>query len=324
MTWQSTVTIELNGYLIPLATLTIDETSQLTVDHETFAELKDRYRRNYAQVPDKVAKVESLSKLFEQLEILEVERASTKPAESTECQFNLDLNALEVWKKQLSYLYQLDFSDEKLTRPIVLPPPAEPLLDIHFIGGMSPPQIYAISANIVPRYYSRLDRFDTQTNTTVSLGDPAYPINSCRTFIHQGMLFGVGGNDSVGPVNRIVTIDLTVTNNVVAKEFINNLFPSVNNREHISASCFDGQEYIYMLSSKSQFIRLSIITRQINYLTASPHDTPIYDTPVHCANRQRIYFVHKKIATCYDIATNQWLDLAPPPVSLICHGAVGV
>eukprot|EP01133_Synstelium_polycarpum_P012265 gene12265-14375_t len=171
---------------------------------------------------------------------------------------------------------------------------------------------------------SRLDRFDTVTLETQTMGDPRLPIYGAYVFVDTGnkqTMYIVGGISIINSMNRISTLDL---DNLHVTTFIDN--PLANN-DVIAMCCYDGAEYIYIVSRQAKLTRISIKTKQITTLACVPNLATVEHTHqhslVHCVRLQRIYLFHRQLASHYNITTNQWTPLTKPPISLECSGIVG-
>eukprot|EP01133_Synstelium_polycarpum_P001011 gene1011-1149_t len=159
---------------------------------------------------------------------------------------------------------------------------------IYLVGGFT--------SDSFSEYLSRVDQFDTQTNKARSLGDPSYPITECTTFHHQGLIYIVGGLNNAMPVNKIVTID--------------------PQQQPLSTNTI-----IDLESTEA-----SITSKRIDKLADIPHpvDDLSFAMSVYNATNQKIYLIQDRQSFNYDIKTNQWQSLTPPPIRLECHGVVGV
>eukprot|EP01133_Synstelium_polycarpum_P007010 gene7010-8146_t len=80
-------------------------------------------------------------------------------------------------------------------------------------------------------------------------------------------------------------------------------------KNDIAHSCFDQQEYLYMINSKSAFIRLSIRTKQVKHLKPLPgkHLNHIPHRLVFDHHKQMIYSVSGSDARYYNIADDKWV-----------------
>eukprot|EP01133_Synstelium_polycarpum_P017753 gene17753-21173_t len=124
---------------------------------------------------------------------------------------------------------------------------------------------------------SRLDRFDTYTDTTVSLGDPKYAIQAAYTFLANGghTLYIMGGCRTSAHMCQILTIDL---HNIEAGPniLVDNIFGTGSTTLYNVYGCFDQQEYVYMLSNQTQFVKVSIKTKEITTLSPYPESASAF------------------------------------------------
>eukprot|EP01133_Synstelium_polycarpum_P013070 gene13070-15372_t len=88
-----------------------------------------------------------------------------------------------------------------------------------------------------------------------------------------------------------------------------------DNQSDITQSCFDQQEYLYLIN-KSQFVQLSIHTKQIKQLHDRPRNRDYHDL-IYDQHRKRIYSISGPKAHYYSIVENKWHKLSTPPKEIV-------
>eukprot|EP01133_Synstelium_polycarpum_P013624 gene13624-16035_t len=280
-----------------------------------------------------------------------------------ESQFSHDESKLEEWKMRLKEVYRIDVDDRVLPQVATMGSPrVKPLQEIYCIGGQGSPSstyIYEIAADKWRKgpemqtfcsslgnahqstcvnskdgricifggcdtsgFISRITLFDPATLAS-EVFDPKYSVYAAGTFMHDGLLYVVGGLRGGSWVPKISTIDLGTLHR---STFVENVFDKLDNKSSaISHSCFDGLEFVYMASG-NLFIRVSIVTKEIKCLKAptgvSANNN--HQNLVYCASRRQLYLLFGQSSCYYNIDTDQWHDIAKPPVELYRCGIVGV
>eukprot|EP01133_Synstelium_polycarpum_P017344 gene17344-20691_t len=179
------------------------------------------------------------------------------------------------------------------------------------------------SGNLYSTYgVSRLTQLCTKTLTTKD-GDPHYKVYGSSSFIHQGRLYTLGGLEyAFNHRKDISTINLET---LETSTFIDNIFAKQSIFSCPTHSCFDGEEYIYIISNFAEFIRVSIVTKEIKTLERPlMYSRSTHFSLVYCRGRKNIYHIYKNRLYCYSIENNKWSKMASPSEKLESCGIVGV
>eukprot|EP01133_Synstelium_polycarpum_P017875 gene17875-21315_t len=170
-------------------------------------------------------------------------------------------------------------------------------------------------------YFSRLLRFDTETETSSEMTDPLLRVHNATCFVFKNLLYMVGGYDC-GFLDTVYTFDLETSQRqrLVHRPFSNNPF------ESLTSSCFDGQDYIYMLSNNAKLIRMSVHTNEITQLANIPIIETSPNNLVYCPAKElhKLFYISDSKTFSYCIFTNRWAEISPLPTAFMCCGIVGV
>eukprot|EP01133_Synstelium_polycarpum_P007294 gene7294-8482_t len=167
----------------------------------------------------------------------------------------------------------------------------------------------------------KLYRFDTHTNSVELVGYLQYQLRYNHHFIHDGHLYSVGGVLDERVNNRIYMTNLdddnhnhnnNITKVLKKRTFMDQIF-DIPKKSSILSSCFDGLEFIYLISDSNRFIRVSIKSKEIRQLQSHPEcEINHYLTMIYSALDTRIYYVNGGQSHIYNITTDQWHKFDTP------------
>ncbi|GAM22300.1 hypothetical protein SAMD00019534_054750 [Acytostelium subglobosum LB1] len=120
--------------------------------------------------------------------------------------------------------------------------------------------IYLVGGLQEDQYFNRIDRFNIDTQQFTSVGALPFRLAYPCVHFHNDTIYIVSGSISGNVQRDLISFNVkTHAVDVIVKDII----------DQSSASCFDGQDNIYILNSKS-FIRYSLSNKQITELSQSP------------------------------------------------------
>eukprot|EP01133_Synstelium_polycarpum_P012266 gene12266-14376_t len=170
---------------------------------------------------------------------------------------------------------------------------------------------------------SKLSRLDTHTNITETMSDTLYPMGQAHNFYHQGKIYICSNYNINKQFPKVAILSMLDITTLKTDELIDQVFPA-HKSDHVGSICFDGEEFMYILSYKSRFIRVSIKTKETTYLAQHPCTSECMGNLIYCSQSKRMYHIYVRYSYYYDIQENAWKEICKPPISLRTNGVVGL
>eukprot|EP01133_Synstelium_polycarpum_P007330 gene7330-8535_t len=169
-----------------------------------------------------------------------------------------------------------------------------------------------------------IDRFDTTTHQTCTIGDLKQPVSMAYTFVHIDRIFIIGGRGSDCSFgNEVSMFDLMTLKH---EPLFSVKFETKPNTSAISSCCFDGFEFLYILNSNSKLVKLSIIDQTVEYLPPAPFKiqslgiTQLLFCEIN--NRPRFYYIGGDQFYYYEIESKKWIAISKPRHAVVNSGIV--
>eukprot|EP01133_Synstelium_polycarpum_P011005 gene11005-12826_t len=162
------------------------------------------------------------------------------------------------------------------------------------------------------------------TNAIATLCDLKYTAYVSLIFTIGRAVYILGA----GPQDRIPKIICINLDSLVYDTYMDGgIVADYNQQDDNLISCFDHRQgYLYIINiGESEFIRLSLATKEIKKLAPHPRSTIKKQYQIVLIQHlKRIYSVCDRDARYYDIASDKWYNITKPPVKLTKCGVVCV
>eukprot|EP01133_Synstelium_polycarpum_P002949 gene2949-3391_t len=159
---------------------------------------------------------------------------------------------------------------------------------------------------------SRIDRFDTQTDTFSHVTDMGVPRYLFTSYYSAGNIYMVGGYPQT--MNDISVY--SIAKNQVST-FIPNLMVNTPS-DSMMISTMDMQSNLYFITKSNLFYKYSFTNHQLVALSVPPFSMPVGSSIIHVTNStlgvSMIYHLGTNCFFAYNITTNQWLQLDRTPL----------